>query len=344
MSTNGLGIVLREVVGGGAEILGAPTPFKRVFTGIAGLDRYLAVLVAFFASLIDDGGAGWEVTAFYIWGMAQFAAGWTLLVLEGRRSGNRGRIVSWIGTAGIAFQNLTWTFIVPLYLTLHVFTSPIAKLSGKDAKSKGDAARQSLFVYLWDLALIPLAVTLGLVVPTIVMSLPALLHQSAATHYNWIAFWQAFPLVRIFISEISCESIITPTNRSLTVDDSCSRRSSQCLLLLIRKPHPARCSGQANYARQRLHGGRIRRVPVRPNNQRRDPPPHLSDLPTPHSAPRDPRLHIPSARSRALSSHLPAHFRASFHFLAACLKPVKLRTGRSRSLSHQFPPVRLVHR
>lgn len=202
MSTNGLGIVLREVVGGGAEILGAPTPFKRVFTGIAGLDRYLAVLVAFFASLIDDGGAGWEVTAFYIWGMAQFAAGWTLLVLEGRRSGNRGRIVSWIGTAGIAFQNLTWTFIVPLYLTLHVFTSPIAKLSGKDAKSKGDAARQSLFVYLWDLALIPLAVTLGLVVPTIVMSLPALLHQSAATHYNWIAFWQAFPLWTIVVLDV----------------------------------------------------------------------------------------------------------------------------------------------
>ncbi|KAI1451363.1 hypothetical protein F4805DRAFT_104633 [Annulohypoxylon moriforme] len=202
MATNGLGKVLREVTSGGAELLGAPKPFKRSFTGVEGLDRYLSVLVAFFASLVDDNGAGWEVTAFYIWGMAQFAAGWTVLVLEGRRSGNRGRIVSWVGTAGIVFQNLTWTFIVPLYLTLHLFTSPIAKLSGKDAKSRGDAARQSLFVYLWDLALIPLAVTLGLVVPTIVMTLPALLHQSAATHYNWIAFWQAFPLWTILILDV----------------------------------------------------------------------------------------------------------------------------------------------
>ncbi|KAI0883532.1 uncharacterized protein GGS22DRAFT_195223 [Annulohypoxylon maeteangense] len=202
MGTNGLGKLLRQVTGAGAELTGAPTPFKREFTGITGLDKYLSVLVAFFASLVDDGGAGWEVTAFYIWGMAQFAAGWTVLVLEGRRSGNRGRIVSWVGTAGIVFQNLTWTFIVPLYLALHLFTSPIAKLGGKDAKSRGDAARQSLFVYLWDLALIPLAVTLGLVVPTIVMSLPELLHQSAATHYNWIAFWQAFPLWTVLVLDI----------------------------------------------------------------------------------------------------------------------------------------------
>ncbi|KAI1213325.1 uncharacterized protein F4807DRAFT_260704 [Annulohypoxylon truncatum] len=202
MGSNGMGKLLREVTGAGAEILGAPTPFKRAFTGIEGLDKHLSVLVAFFAALVDDGGAGWEVTAFYVWGMAQFAAGWTALVLEGRRSGNRGRIVSWVGTAGLIFQNLTWTFIVPLYLTLHLFTSPIAKLGGKDAKSKGDAARQSLFVYLWDLALLPLAVTLGLVVPTIVMSLPSLLHQSAATHYNWIAFWQAFPLWTVLILDV----------------------------------------------------------------------------------------------------------------------------------------------
>ncbi|KAI2464703.1 hypothetical protein F4781DRAFT_436167 [Annulohypoxylon bovei var. microspora] len=219
MSTNGLGKVLREVSGAGAELLGAPTPFKREFTGVQGLDRYLSVLVAFFASLVDDHGAGWEVTAFYVWGMAQFAAGWTVLVLEGRRSGNRGRIVSWVGTAGLIFQNLTWTFVVPLYLVVHLFTSPIAKLGDKDAKSRGDAARQSLFVYLWDLALLPIAVTMGLVVPTIVMSMPSILHQTAATHYNWIAFWQAFPLWTVLILDVlhnACYYLLG----SLTLQDS----------------------------------------------------------------------------------------------------------------------------
>ncbi|KAI1413028.1 hypothetical protein F5Y13DRAFT_40643 [Hypoxylon sp. FL1857] len=207
MSTNGLGKLLRDVIGGRddgttVELLGAPAPFKREYTGIRGLDKQLAVLTGFFAALIDDRGAGWDTTAFFVWGMAQFVAGWTVLVLESRRSGNRGRLVSWVGTVGLIFQNLTWTFTVPLYLALHLFTSPVAKLGGKDRKAVGDAARQSLFVYLWDLALLPMAVTLGLVVPTVVMSMPSLLHQTAATHYSWVAFWQAFPLWTVLIQDI----------------------------------------------------------------------------------------------------------------------------------------------
>lgn len=202
MTTNGLGKLLADVTAGSTELLGAPTPFKREYTGIRGLDRQLSVLVGFFSALIDDRGAGWDTTAFFIWGIAQFAAGWTLLVLEGRRSGNRGRLVSWVGTVGLIFQNMTWTFTVPLYLVLHLFTSPISKLGGKDRKAVGDAARQSLFVYLWDLALIPMSVTLGLIVPTVVMSMPSLLNQTPATHYNWIAYWQAFPLWTVLIQDI----------------------------------------------------------------------------------------------------------------------------------------------
>ncbi|OTA97651.1 hypothetical protein M434DRAFT_391584 [Hypoxylon sp. CO27-5] len=202
MSTNGVGKLLREVTSGNTELLGAPTPFKREYTGIRGVDQQLSILVGFFSALIDDRGAGWDTTAFFVWGMGQFAAGWTLLVLEGRRSGNRGRLVSWVGTVGLIFQGMTWTFTVPLYLALHLFTSPISKLGSKDKKTVGDTARQSLFVYLWDLALIPMAVTLGLIVPTVIMSMPSLLNQTADTHYSWIAFWQAFPLWTVLIQDI----------------------------------------------------------------------------------------------------------------------------------------------
>ncbi|OTA52635.1 hypothetical protein K449DRAFT_340536 [Hypoxylon sp. EC38] len=197
-----MGKLLREVTSGSTELLGAPTPFKREYTGIRGVDQQLSVLVGFFSALIDDRGSSWENTAFFVWGMGQFAAGWTLLVLEGRRSGNRGRLVSWVGTVGLIFQGMTWTFTVPLYLALHLFTSPISKLGGKDRKAVGDAARQGLFVYLWDLALIPMAVTLGLIVPTVIMSMPSLLNQTADTHYSWIAYWQAFPLWTVLIQDI----------------------------------------------------------------------------------------------------------------------------------------------
>lgn len=204
LGSNGMGKVLRDVLdpNSDVELPGAPLPIKRTFTGVGPLDKQLSVLVTFFAALINDPGAGYEVTAFYIWGMAQFAAGWTALVLEARRAGNRGRAVAWVGTLGVVFQNITWTAAVPLFLALHLLTSPVAKIAGKSAKEAGDAARSSLFVYLWDLALLPVAVTLGLNVPTIFMSLPGLLNQSAATHYNWIAFWQAFPVWTVAILDI----------------------------------------------------------------------------------------------------------------------------------------------
>ncbi|KAI5859374.1 hypothetical protein GGS23DRAFT_586178 [Durotheca rogersii] len=211
MAQNGLGKVLREnasppssaaSVEGWASRIGAPAPFKRSFTGYAGADARLSLLVGFFASLIDDPGAGWDAWALYAWAATQLAAGWTALVLEGRRAGNRGRaVVSWIAALGVLFQILSWTLIVPLWLAAHLFLSPVARLGqGKKqygseaARERGDEARKALFVYLWDLALIPLAVTLTFIAPTIAMSLPRLLGHSAATHYNLIAFWQAFPV------------------------------------------------------------------------------------------------------------------------------------------------------
>ncbi|KAH8166155.1 hypothetical protein CIB48_g2087 [Xylaria polymorpha] len=180
MLGNGLSLVLSSVSSGFTPSLkGAPSPFLTSYSGVSAVDYQLCAMISFFSAIID-GNVPWDVTMFYVWGMAQFAAAWTLLVLEAKRVGNRGRLVSYIGTVGILFQNLTWTFTIPLYLALHLVTSPVAKLKNGD----GDGARRSLFVYLWDLALLPMAVTLTFIVPAIFMSMPRLFEQEAATHYN----------------------------------------------------------------------------------------------------------------------------------------------------------------
>ncbi|KAI0552946.1 hypothetical protein F4679DRAFT_30566 [Xylaria curta] len=190
MLGNGLSVTLSSVSSGAtASLKGAPSPFLTSYTGVAAVDFQLCAMISFFSAIID-GNVSWDATMFYVWGMAQFAAAWTLLVLEAKRAGNRGRLVSWVGTMGFLFQNLTWTFTVPLYLALHLVTSPTAKLK----KGDGEGARRSLFVYLWDLALLPMAVTLTFIVPAIFMSMPRLFQQEAATHYKWIAFWQPFPI------------------------------------------------------------------------------------------------------------------------------------------------------
>ncbi|KAI0476786.1 hypothetical protein F4859DRAFT_480196 [Xylaria cf. heliscus] len=190
MLDNGLSDVLGGVSAGTtASLRGAPSPFLASYTGLSAVDYQLGAMVAFFSAVID-GNVGWDVTVFYVWGMAQFAACWTLLVLEAKRVGNRGRAVSHIWAVGLSFQNATWAFTVPLYLAVHLLTSPVARLRGGD----GDGARRTLFVYLWDLALLPMAVTLTFIVPGIFMSMPRLFDQTAATHYKWIALWQPFPV------------------------------------------------------------------------------------------------------------------------------------------------------
>lgn len=194
MLDNGLSEALTSVSKGAvASLKGAPSPFLSSYSGVAVVDQQLSAMISFFSAIID-GNVSWDVTVFYVWGMAQFAAAWTVLVLEAKRAGNRGRLVSWIGTVGLVFQNLTWTFTIPLYLALHLLTSPVAKLKNGD----GEGARRSLFVYLWDLALLPMAVTLTFIVPAIFMSMPRLFDQEAATHYKWIAVWQPFPVATIF--------------------------------------------------------------------------------------------------------------------------------------------------
>ncbi|KAK8114873.1 hypothetical protein PG999_006942 [Apiospora kogelbergensis] len=185
--TTGLGALI-EAVGAGerAAFPGGPEPFKRVWSGLAPVDGMLNMMVGFFSAIIDgtavDGREteDWNSLLFYAWGMAQFVAGWSMLLLESLRVGNRGRLVSYVGLAGMLFQTGTWTVFCPLYLALHLLTSPVASLPRGD----GPRARRVLFVLLWDMALLPAVrppASLGLA-------------TSASAHYKAIAFWQFFPL------------------------------------------------------------------------------------------------------------------------------------------------------
>ncbi|ORY70104.1 uncharacterized protein BCR38DRAFT_99775 [Pseudomassariella vexata] len=190
MTTNGLVDVLHAVASGEqSSLVGAPEPFKRVYTGIALLDGHLALLVGFFSPFVDGAVPG-EATLFYFWAMAQFLASWTVVTLEGVRVGNRSGFSSWTATFGILVQNLAWATTLPVWLAVHLLTSPVAQLP----KGDGNAARKALSAYLWDMALLPSAVMLGAIAPALLMSWPTLLGQSASAHYGWIAFWQFFPV------------------------------------------------------------------------------------------------------------------------------------------------------
>lgn len=200
MEKTGLNALIEAVLAGDrAALPGGPEPFKRHWTGLAPVDGLLNFLVGFFSAMIDgtnnndNGKTEWNGYLFYVWGMSQFVAAWAVLLLESLRVGNRGKLVSCIGSAGLLFQLGTWTVFGPLYLALHLLTSPVASLQ----RGEGPQARRALFVLLWDMALIPAVVTLTDTLPMVLMNTAP--GASASAHYKAIAFWQFFPLWTVLL-------------------------------------------------------------------------------------------------------------------------------------------------
>lgn len=198
----GLAEAIRAVLEGERPALvGAPAPFKLRYVGLGPVDRLLGTTVAFFSALLDGDVPG-ETALATTWCLAQFGAGWAVLMLESLRAGNRDRALGGPGGLvifGLLCQTCTWTFTLPLYLALHLFTSPVADMP---RPGTGPAARRRLFVFLWDLALVPTSVTLAFVLPAVLMAMPDFLAMSPAAHYKIMALWQLFPVLNVVVHAV----------------------------------------------------------------------------------------------------------------------------------------------
>lgn len=87
---------------------------------------------------------------------------------------------------GLFIQNISFTITVPLYLALHLLTSPVAK--------PGAQRNGVLYVSAIDLKIIPVSIVLGYIVPTVLMTLPSPSVVSPFLHQWFIAIWQPFPV------------------------------------------------------------------------------------------------------------------------------------------------------
>lgn len=89
---------------------------------------------------------------------------------------------------GLILQNITFAATIPIYLFIHLLTSPVASLfPGKHASSV-------LLVSSADLEILPFSMILGYIVPSVLMALPAPSIVSPTLHQQFIALWQPFPL------------------------------------------------------------------------------------------------------------------------------------------------------
>ena len=89
-----------------------------------------------------------------------------------------------IGTVGILVQNAAYAVIIPIYLVIFLSTSPL--LSSKDVADFFPPRRFT--------AAVPFSITLGYIIPAVLMSLPAPLIITFEQKQTFIAIWQAFPV------------------------------------------------------------------------------------------------------------------------------------------------------
>ncbi|KAH7417676.1 hypothetical protein BKA64DRAFT_658555 [Cadophora sp. MPI-SDFR-AT-0126] len=188
------------------------------YTNVGWLDKQLTILVIFFAPVADMNQGALSMSS--IFGMGQFGAAWTLMVMESMRMGNTGRIVSFIGTFGFIFQNISYTVTVPIWLFIHLLTSPVSK------PSPGTQANSVLLISPWDLRILPASITLSYIVPTILMGLDFPSTVSTLTHQRLIALWQPFPLWTVlihFILKLTLQSVSTIFSSSTENDITSSK-------------------------------------------------------------------------------------------------------------------------
>jgi hypothetical protein len=95
------------------------------------------------------------------------------------------------GVWGLVYQSIPWGVIKPIYWSVWFLTSPLARMHSQDAPKKTAAL---ISADTTQLRILPAALTLGFVVPTILTALPAPSIWSIDQKQIILVIWQGFPL------------------------------------------------------------------------------------------------------------------------------------------------------
>lgn len=166
-------------------------PLRKQYTGIELVDYQLTVLVLFFYNMVDGSHPNACLQAYHFGG--QIISGWSLLVLESLRWGNRSRLISFVAIWGFIIQNAAFAVVIPLYFVTHLSTSPTVSSRKRD---------DFLPTGSIDLSSLPYSVALGFILPSVAMALPAPSVVSHERKQLFIAIWQVFPLYIALFQQI----------------------------------------------------------------------------------------------------------------------------------------------
>lgn len=123
-------------------------------------------------------------------------------MIRKRTDGRTDSAISSTGTLGFFFQLHTYTVCAPIYLIIHLLTSPL---------SSGSLAPEDLSLSAADVAALPIVATAAYVLPAVVAVLPSPALLAPAVHYSANAFWQVFPVLQSVYHAVATRLFFVPT-------------------------------------------------------------------------------------------------------------------------------------
>ncbi|KAF4448168.1 FAD binding domain-containing protein [Fusarium austroafricanum] len=169
-----------------AEAISREESSKKVYLGISPLDLVLHHFVGFFYPCVSVERPELSLFAAYFAGQALPLH--TALVLEGLRNGNKSTIISFSMCWGLTYQTIPVGIIMAVYCVTHIWTSVLS------ASFTPLAIVDLLSIDAIQLHSVKGAMTLGYIIPTMLLALPSPSWISNQTQYTFLALWQFFPL------------------------------------------------------------------------------------------------------------------------------------------------------
>lgn len=176
---------------------GALIPLRQVYTKVWPFDMQVNRVTPFFWPLVT--GVLPELSLFGVYMAGQLVASEALLMIEGERRGNSGKVISYSTVWGLMWQNLPWGLVQPIYNFVHVLSASSSGLTPTSITGHTNAVSN-----------IPVAIAIGYMLPSVMMCVPSPQYITHDTHQAFVFAWQLFPLwiglAHAFFTKISPNS------------------------------------------------------------------------------------------------------------------------------------------
>ena len=230
-------------------------PVKINYTWIPPVDALIRRLNVFLWPAIDGTWPGLSLVAWEFSG--QFSATWMIAGLEGLRQGNKGKLLTLSVTppsywspshetielltglmrsttiVGLLSQTITYGSILPLFLCLHLLTSPTG-LGPSTSVHQSDGAVAALLVDPIEATAWPIAFTISYLLPTLLVSFQSPQYLSFNSRQIVMAFWELYPVPFKILQIVLTRWLTTYLTASTKQSEATQRSKTQSSLRSLR--------------------------------------------------------------------------------------------------------------